>query len=123
MKEIERQREVSLQDSIPENSLVDGQQLSIDSYDGRGSMDPDSIAHPVSFPIFSQSQQKQTIQHEVRTGVHIVRQHQPRTTKNASMPRASKGQSPPVIKHGSVAAPRLYEVNQFASLVDPRQES
>jgi hypothetical protein len=64
MKEIERQREVSLQDSIPENnSLVVGQQLSIDSYDGQGSMDPDNIAHPVSFPIFSQTQQKQTIQH------------------------------------------------------------
>lgn len=75
MKEIERQREVSLQDSIPENnnSLVVGQQLSIDSYDGQGSMDPDSIAHPVSFPIFSQNKQKQTIQHETRSGVHIVR--------------------------------------------------
>lgn len=51
------------QDSIAENSIVVGQQLSVDSYDptdgGLGHEDSQyRESHPIAFPIFTQAQIK-----------------------------------------------------------------
>ena len=61
-KELQRQQEMGYQDSIAENSIVVGQQLSVeDSYDANDGLKYEEsqyreTTHPIAFPIFTQAQ-------------------------------------------------------------------